>query len=151
MARILVVYHSMSGNTEAMAKAVAEGAAGVAGTEVVTKRALEAGVDDLLECHGVALGAADYFSYMAGALKDFFDRVYYPAQGKVSGKPCAVFGSAGGPATKVIESIERIVWAMKMAPVAPAVGGSGEPTDEVLADCRVLGERLAQAAQAQQA
>ena len=148
MAKILVVYHSMSGNTEAMAQAVADGAASVAGTEVATKRALEAGVDDLLACQGLAVGSPDYFSYMAGGLKDFFDRVYYPAQGKVAGKPCAIFASAGGPPTKVSESIEHIVRAMKLAPVGPAVGASGKPTQEVLADCRALGQALARTAQA---
>ena len=148
MANILVVYHSMSGNTRAMAEAVAEGAASVAGTEVVTKPALEAGVEDLLACQGVALGSPDYFSYMAGGLKDFFDRVYYPTQGKVAGKPCAVFGSAGGPATKVTDSIEHIARAMKLAVLAPAVGASGKPTEEMLADCRALGEKLASAAKA---
>ena len=147
MAKVLVVFHSMSGNTEAMAKAVAEGAKAVRGTEVVLKRALDAGVDDLLSCQGVAVGSPDYFSYMAGGLKDFFDRVYYPTQGKVTGKPCAIFASAGGPATRVIETMQRIiVGAMKCTPVAEAVGVSGAPPEESLAECRALGEKLAQAA-----
>lgn len=148
MAKILIVYHSMSGNTEAMAKAIAEGAKAVRGTEVALKRALDAGVEDLLSCQAVALGSPDYFSYMAGGLKDFFDRVYYPTQGKVTGKPCALFASAGGPPTKVIETMQRIaVGAMKMEPAAPAVGVSGKPPAETLAECRSLGETLARAAE----
>jgi multimeric flavodoxin WrbA len=76
MSKILVVYHSLSGNTEKMAKAFAEGANDVRGTEVVLKKALDAKLEDLLECDAIAFGSADYFSYIAGALKDFFDRTY---------------------------------------------------------------------------
>ncbi len=43
-----------------------------------------------------AVGSPDYFSYMAGAVKDFFDRTFYPSQGKVAGKPCVLFVSGGG-------------------------------------------------------
>ncbi len=82
MARVLIVYHTLSGNTEKMAQAFAEGARSVQGTEVVIKKALDATLDDLLNCDAIALGSADYFSYIAGALKDFFDRTYYPSQGR---------------------------------------------------------------------
>ena len=90
MAKVLVVYHSLGGNTKKMAEAVAEGAK-AAGAQVALKTGLEAGVDDLLNCDAVALGSPDYFSYMAGGLKDFLDRTYYPTQGKVTGKPCNGF------------------------------------------------------------
>ena len=50
MAKILIVYHSQTGNTERMAKAVAEGAAAIEGAEVVLKRAGEATLQDLLDC-----------------------------------------------------------------------------------------------------
>ena len=76
MAKVLVVYHSLGGNTKKMAEAVAEGARGVDGTEVTVRTGLEAGIDDLLGCDAVALGSPDYFSYMAGGLKDFLDRTY---------------------------------------------------------------------------
>lgn len=72
MRKVLIVYHTLSGNTEMMAKAVAEGAESVAGTTVSMKKALDATLDDLLDCDAVAFGSADYFSYIAGALKDFF-------------------------------------------------------------------------------
>lgn len=148
MPKVLVVYYSLSGNTRQMAEAVVEGARSVAGTEVILKTGLEATIEDLLECQGVALGSPDYFSDMAGGMKDFFDRTYYPAQGKVTGKPCVLFGSAGGPATRVIESLRKMAQRFKLEEVAPAVGASGKPTDAVLQECRDLGARLAQAASA---
>jgi len=89
MARVLIVYHTLSGNTEKMAKAFEEGAQSVQGTEAVIKKAFDATLEDLLGCDAIAFGSADYFSYISGALKDFFDRTYYPSQDKVTGKPYA--------------------------------------------------------------
>jgi len=80
MAKVLIVYHTLSGNTEKMAKAFEEGAKSIPGTEVVLSKAFDATLDDLLGCDAVAFGSADYFSYIAGALKDFFDRTYYPSK-----------------------------------------------------------------------
>jgi len=145
MAKILVVYHSLSGNTKAMAEAVAKGARDVSGTKVTVKTGLEATIDDLLGCDAVAMGSPDYFSYMAGGLKDFFDRTYYPSQGKVTGKPCACFGSAGGPPTVVLELLDKMCRAFKMRAVG-SVGCSGAPSEDIVDECKALGRKLAQAA-----
>ncbi len=147
MAKILVVYHSMSGNTRQMAEAVAEGARSVSGTEAEVKEGLQATIDDLLQCDGVALGSPDYFSDMAGGMKDFFDRTYYPAQGNVTGKPCVIFGSAGGPSSVVVESLRTMAERFKLQEAAEPVGASGTPTEAVLAECRELGRKLAEATQ----
>jgi len=143
MPKALVVYHSISGKTRRMAEAVGEGARGVTGTEVEVKEGLEATVEDLLNCDGLALGSPDYFGYMAGGLKDFFDRTYYPTQGKVTGKPCVIFGSAGGPPTVVIQSVRDMAQRFHLEEVAEPVGASGVPTDDILEDCRRLGRKLA--------
>jgi len=145
MAKILIVYYSLSGNTKAMAEAIAEGSRAVSGTKVTIKTGLEATIDDLLGCDGVAMGSPDYFSYMAGGLKDFFDRTYYPAQGKVTGKPCACFGSAGGPPTVVLESLAKMCRAFKMRDVG-SIGCSGPPSDDIAEECKALGRKLAQEA-----
>ncbi len=146
MAKVLIVYHSLSGNTKKMAEAVAEGARGVAGTQVTVKTGLEATVDDLLACDGIALGSPDYFSYMAGGLKEFLDRTYYPSQGKVDGKPAAAFGSAGGPADKVLRILEQALAWFKLKKVADSVGASGGVSAGALVACRELGRKLAEAA-----
>ena len=147
MAKVLVIYHSQGGTTEKMAKAIGEGAGEVKGTQVAVKKALEAGVDDLLACDAIAVGSPDYFSYMAGGVKDFFDRVYYPVQGKVTGKPCATFGSAGGPATVVLDCLDRMCFsAMKFKKAADSVGVSGSLNQEMLAECKALGKKLAESA-----
>ena len=145
MAKVLVVYHSLSGNTKKMAEAVADGAK-AAGAQVTLKTGLEAGVDDLLNCDAVALGSPDYFSYIAGGLKDFLDRTYYPTQGKVTGKPAAVFASAGGPAERVIGILKQALGWFKLKQVAEPVGTSGGVSAEAIADCKKLGGALAEAA-----
>jgi flavodoxin len=95
MAKILVVYCSLSGNTEVAAQAVADGARS-AGAKVVLKAASQAEPKDLQACDAVALGSYDAFSYMGGALKDFLDRSFYPTQDEVAGKPYAAFVTHGG-------------------------------------------------------
>ena len=87
MAKILVVYHSQTGNTEKMALAFAEGASSFENTELSFKRTCDANVEDLLSCDGIAIGTPENFGYMSGAMKDFFDRTFYPAQGKIFKKP----------------------------------------------------------------
>ncbi len=76
MAKVLVVYYSGTGNTRAMAEAVAEGAKEVAGVEVILKEAEQASVNDLVTVDAVAFGSPTYFSYMAGVLKALFDKAW---------------------------------------------------------------------------
>jgi multimeric flavodoxin WrbA len=146
MAKVLIVYHSLGGNTKKMAEAVGQGASSVAGTETVVKTGLEATLSDLLDCDAVALGSPDYFSYIAGGLKDFLDRTYYPSQGKVTGKPAAVFGSAGGPAEKVLGILQQALGWFKLKQVADPVGTSGGVSPEAIAACKNMGRALAEAA-----
>jgi len=148
MAKILIVYHSLSGNTRKMAEAVAEGARAVADTEVTVKTGLEATIDDLLACDGIAIGSPDYFSYMAGGVKDFLDRTYYPSQGKVSGKPAVAFGSAGGPADNILKILDQAMGWFKFKKAAESVGASGGVAPGALMECKELGRKLAEAAKA---
>jgi multimeric flavodoxin WrbA len=145
MAKILIVYHSLGGNTEAAAKAVAAGAASVPGTEVVLKKGLEAGPEDLLQCDGVAFGSLDAFSYMAGGLKDFFDRTYYPTQGQVTGKPYVAFVTHGGGG-RAIQSIEQICQTFNLAKAAESVLVQGRPDAAAEEKLKALGAALARAA-----
>jgi len=90
MVQILVLYYSRTGNTEALARAVAEGAKDLA--EVSLKRVDYAIVNDVVMSDGVAFGSPNYFGYMAGMLKDFFDRAW-SVRTSLGGKPFAVFTS----------------------------------------------------------
>ena len=139
MANILVVYHSQTGHTEAMARAVAEGAAEIEHARVTLKRAGEAGLRDLIDADGIAIGTPENFGYMSGMVKDFFDRTFYPAQDKVFRKPYVVFISAGNDGRGALQAVERIALGYKFRKVYDAVIARGELTEDVLAQCRELG------------
>ncbi len=143
MAKVLIVYHTLSGNTEKMAKAFAEGARSVPGTDAVLKRALDASLEDLLGCDAIAFGSADYFSYIAGALKDFFDRTYYPSQGKVAGKPYAAFATGGRGGDTALAVLDRLCGAFKLKKAVDSISISGAPSSDALAKCESAGEKLA--------
>ena len=143
MAKVLIVYHTLSGNTEKMAKAFAEGVNSVQNTEVVLKKASDATLEDLLGCDAIALGSADYFSYIAGALKDFLDRTYYPSQGKVTGKPYAAFTTGGSGGEKALEVLDRLCGSFKFKKTVEGVAVAGAPSPEILAKCNEAGKKLA--------
>lgn len=144
MKHLLLVYHSQHGHTEAMMRAVCDGirAAGD-GIELRCKRALEAGLDDLLWANGLLLGTPENFGYMSGALKDFLDRTYYPAEGKTNGLPYAVFISAGNDGSGAVRALERIATGYGWSRIAEALICQGELDDAALARCRELGEGMA--------
>lgn len=142
MKKVLIIYHSQTGNTGAMAKAVAEGAS-AAGATVILKKAVEADDKDLLDCDVVAFGTPNYFSYMAGMVKDFFDRAWPTVREKMADKPYVVFGSYGGGGMPAIETVEKICDNMSMKRLSDSIGIQRQPTEENLAECKELGKKLA--------
>ena len=143
MTKILIIYHSRTGNTQQMAQAVAEGAKTIEQTEVILKKANDATLDDLLACNGLAIGTPENFGYMSGMVKDFFDRTYNDAQDKVFRKPYVVFISAGNDGTGALRAIERIALGYKFKNVFTPVVAKGKITAETLEQCRELGGTLA--------
>jgi flavorubredoxin len=141
MSKVLIVYCSMSGNTQAAAQAVAKGAES-AGATVVLKASFDAQPADLLQCDAVAFGSYDAFSYMGGGLKDFFDRAFYPTQGQVVDKPYAAFITHGGGG-KAVGSIESLAQSFKLKKVAESVLVKGKPEGQAIADLQALGVKLA--------
>ncbi len=143
MKRLLIVYHSQTGNTQRLAEAVRRGAERE--PEVTTRlvRAFDAGVDDLLACEALLIGTPENLGYMSGAIKDFFDRTYYPAQGRVDNLPFAVFVSAGNDGTNTVVQIERIARGYRFKKVADAVIVRGAVTADGLARCGELGHAMA--------
>jgi len=146
MARtVLVVYHSMGGNTAAAAEIVAEGIRSVAGVEAIVKIAAEAGPADLLACDAVCFGSPDYFSYMAGMLKDFFDRCFYPTQGQVDDKPCAIFITHGGGGS-ASTSVEKICRSFRFKQIGPPLLVRGKPDKTAETRLRDFGALIAKTA-----
>ena len=91
----------------------------------------------------VLLGTPEKFGYMAGALKDFFDRTFYPTEGALAGLPYALFVSAGNDGTGAVSSVERIVSGYRWNRIAEPVIVVGEPEESALTRCRELGQTMA--------
>ncbi len=142
MKKVLIVYHSQSGNTEAMARSVSEGAR-LAGATVTLKKAIDANADDVLGCDILVIGTPNYFGYMAGMVKDFFDRVWIVIREKVGGKPYATFGSKGGGGAQALDTVERICDGLKMIRAFEGLLATRKPTEEDLEQCRKLGQNIA--------
>lgn len=141
--RLLIVHHTQSGNTGRLAEAVLRGAQRVEECEAQLKRAFDAGTDDLLACDGLLLGTPENFGYMSGALKDFFDRTYYPCEGRLTGLPYAVFVSAGNDGTGAVREIDRIARGYGWKTVAePLIVRKGVSTADLL-QAEALGEAMA--------
>jgi len=145
MTRILIIYHSLGGANRKMAEAVAAGARSIEGVEALLKPALEATLEDLTSCAGLAIGSPEYFGYMAGAVKDFFDRTYEQAREdrRIFRKPFVIFINAGNDGTGALTSIERICRGFQFKKVLEPIIARGEITAELLARCREMGQTIA--------
>lgn len=128
-----------------MADAVIAGANNpeVSGVEVRVKSALQADAEDLLWCDGFLLGSPENFGYMSGAMKYFLDRAYYPCEGKVNGKPFALFVRAGNDGSGAISSMRRILTGLAVREIQEPVLIAGEFDESRLAECEELGLTLA--------
>ena len=158
-ARVLLVYGGHpGGRTDRLRAAAVEGIVAVAAdamaergaaqadgmvVELRERRALEATVEDLLWAGGVLLATPEHFGYMSGALKDFFDRSFYPAQGRTEGLPWALMVSAGNDGRGTVAAVQRIVTGYGWQAVAEPLRVVGEPDEPALARCRELGATLA--------
>lgn len=143
MKTLLIVFHTGGVKTAQMAEAVARGARGEAGVKVIVKRCAEAGPEDVLAADGLILGTPENFGYMSGMMKDFLERVFYACEGKVEGRPYAVFVGAGQDGSGAIASIERIVTGLRLRKAHAGVIGLKELTPEVIGRCEELGATFA--------
>jgi hypothetical protein len=114
--RLLVVAHAPSPNTEALRDAVVRGAVAVDGIDTVTLSPFETGPSDVLAAQGVILGTTENLGYMSGALKDFFDRCYYPVLEHTQGLPYALYVRAGQDGTGTRRAVESIATGLKWKP-----------------------------------
>jgi multimeric flavodoxin WrbA len=140
---LLIVYHTHGAKTAQMAEAVARGASTESEVNVVLRRCGEAGPQDMLGADAIVLGTPENFGYMAGMMKDFLERVFYPCEGKVEGRPYALFVSAGQDGSGAVSSVERIVTGLRLKKVQEPIVALRELTPETLARCEELGAMLA--------
>ena len=153
---LLIVYHSMTGGTQQMARAAADAAQGAA-PEVLVRllQARDAGAADLLAADAYLFASPENLAAVAGLMKDFFDRSYYGALDRINGRPCAVMVCAGSDGRQALRQIERIATGWRLKAVAePVIVCTGAQTPEAilapkqiepaeLARCAELGAALA--------
>ena len=145
MASLLVVSHTPSPNTRRLTEAVVAGAtcSEIEGVSVRWQQPLQTGADEVLAADAIILGTTENFGYMSGALKDFFDRIYYPCLEHTEGKPHALFVRGGLDGTGARTSVERIVTGLKWRAVQPPIVMTGDYRDDWLPPLRELGMAMA--------
>lgn len=143
MKHLLILFHSQSGNTRKLAEAVYKGALKEPELETRMLMAKEAVLEDLLWCDALLMGTPENFGYMSGALKDFFDRTYYPAQPYALNIPYALFVSAGNDGRGAVRQVDRIVIGYPMRKIADPIIVRGEVCEADLLQCSELGQTMA--------
>ena len=152
MAQLLIVYHSRTGGTRQMAEAAFAAASEEADT--VLKRAEDTMPEDLLAAGGYLFAAPENLAALSGAMKEFFDRCYYPVLGRIEGRPYALMICAGSDGEGAARQAARIAKGWRLREVQPPliVNTSAQTPEEILAEktipeaelekCRELGAAL---------
>jgi NAD(P)H-dependent FMN reductase len=142
---LLIVHHTTSPTLHALFEAVRSGAATdeVEGVEVVVRPALTATAVDVLTADGVLLGTPVNIGYMSGALKHFFDTIYYPCLEATARRPYGLYVHGNDDATGAVRAVESISKGLGWRAVRPPVVVTGAPTKPDLEACWELGALLA--------
>jgi len=141
--KLLVVHHTPSPAMQAVLEAVREGAAMVDDVELVLRPALSAGPADLLAADGVLLGTPANIGYMSGALKHFFDTVYYPCLEATVGLPYGVYVHGNDDTAGALSAIGKITGGMRWKQVAAPLSLIGAPGRDDLEAVRELAATVA--------
>ena len=155
MKKLLIVVQSLTGGALQMARAAAAGAATADGVAVQIMTAPQTGPEQVLAADGYLFVCPENLAAMAGLMKDFFDRCYYPALDRLNGRPYATLICAGSDGSNAARQIERIATGWRLREIAPAliICTHAQTAEEILrpkqiddadlARCRELGATMA--------
>jgi NAD(P)H dehydrogenase (quinone) len=160
--KVLVAYHSLSGNTEQMAEAVVEGVKSIPGTVVLFKRVGQVTADDLFSSDAVIVGSPVYWSNMSGEVKTFFDNWQFKfgvfPEFKMQNKVGAAFATggqiAGGKEVTMLTILAAMLGNQMIVVSGGGAFGASATTEgdslgidkKELADAKALGRRVAEVA-----
>ena len=148
MKRLLIVYHSLTGGTEQLVTAAAGGARREApDVDVRVLTAPQAGPEDVLAADAYVFATPENLAAIAGLMKDFFDRCYYPVLGRIEGRPYATLICAGTDGSNAARQIERICtgWRLKAAAPALIVCTHAQTPEDILAPKQIPVDELKRA------
>ena len=143
--QLLIVSHAPSPNTKRLLNAVVEGATdpSIEGIDVTALSPFDTTADNVLAADAIILGTTENLGYMSGALKDFFDRVYYPCLEQTQGRPYALYIRAGHDGTGTRRGVETIVTGLRWRAVQDPLICRGPFDEAFVGECRQLGTLMA--------
>jgi NAD(P)H-dependent FMN reductase len=145
MTTLLHVHHTTSPAMHAMFEAVQSGATDpqIQGVDVVAVPALRATAIDALESDGYVLGTPANLGYMSGALKHFFDQIYYPCLDATVARPFGVYVHGNNDTTGALRAIDMVTTGLQWRTAQAPVSVIGAPTPADLERCWELGAAVA--------
>ena len=145
MPTLLIVHHTASPTTQRLLDAVIEGATdpSIVGVEVVRRPALVAAAAEVLVADGVLLGTPANFGYMSGALKHFFDQIYYPCLDATVGRPYGLWVHGNSDTGGAVRAVETITTGLRWRRAQPVLEVVGEPDAATMGAAWELGAAMA--------
>jgi multimeric flavodoxin WrbA len=145
MPTVLLVHHTPSPAAHSLFDAVRSGATDdrIEGVDVVARAALEATAIDVLSADGYLLGTTANLGYMSGALKHFFDLVYYPCLESTIGRPYGLYVHGNNDTTGAVRAVETVVTGLRWRQAHDHVTVVGSPAHADLEACWELGATVA--------
>lgn len=145
MPRPLIVHHTPSPHTQEMFEAVVSAATDpeIEGVEVVRRPALTVSPVDMLESDGYLLGTSANLGYISGALKHFFDTVYYPSLDHVAGRPYGLWVHGNNDTVGAVSAVEKLATGLALTKAAATLEATGSVDSAVLEKAYELGGTLA--------
>lgn len=118
MKQLLIIWHSQTGGSKALAQAAAEGAAAFDAIEAKLLFADAAQPAQMLQSDAYLFVFPENLAAISGVMKAFFDRCYYPCLGKIEGRPFAIIVCAGSDGSNAARQAERIATGWRLKKVA---------------------------------
>ncbi|MFF9391741.1 flavodoxin family protein [Streptomyces griseoluteus] len=145
MPTLLIIHHTPSPTCQELFEAVVSGATApeIEGVRVVRRAALAATASDVLAADGYLLGTPANLGYMSGALKHFFDQIYYPCLDDTRGRPFGYWVHGGNDVTGAVRAIETVTTGLGWRRAAEPVTVTGAPGRAGTEACWELGAVLA--------
>ncbi|QNP68417.1 flavodoxin family protein [Streptomyces roseirectus] len=145
MRTLLIVHHTPSPNCQALFEAAVAGASapGIEGVRVVRRAALAATASDVLAADAYLLGTPANLGYLSGALKHFFDQIYYPCLDTTRGRPWGAYVHGGSDTTGALRALDTITTGLGWRRAVEPVTVTGEPAKGDTEACWELGAALA--------